>query len=201
MRSAIALSFLVICSTVPAWANPPQISQGVRVMMTSGSIYDEKIKTDPTMWSFFIPRQLEVLGADATSTSEGQPFSGPDEVLRFFTKLPQSIQERGLWVTPMGTGSVTKSDSDRLSRLTNGAIQRNLPMFICKVPKEKKNRVSWLVAWECTQVSPKESLSSLICEPKNAPSPSGAPQWDCSESQPQSVPNTTLQGTPASGRP
>lgn len=193
MRSAIVLFVSISCTALSALADPPEISRGVRVMMAPGSIYVEKRKTDPTIWSFFVPRQLEILGADATSTSEGQPLSSPDDVLKFFTNLPSATQENGLWITCMGASPRTQSDFDRLSALTDGATQRGLLMFICK-PRETTTRGSWLVAWECDRVSPQKSTQPVICEPRKSPNPSGAPLWDCAETRLQEAPKTPSKG-------
>jgi hypothetical protein len=200
MRSAIVIFVSISCMALSALANPPEISLGVRVMMLPGSTYNEKRKTDPRIWSFFVPRQLEILGADATNTSEGQPLSSPGDVLKFFANLPSSTQKNGLWITLMGKGPSVQFDFDRLSALTDGATQRGLLMFICK-PREATTRGSWLVAWECNKVSPQKSTQPVICEPRKSPNPSGAPLWDCAETRLQEVPKTSLQGAPVSRRP
>lgn len=200
MRSAIVIFVSISCMALSALANPPEISLGVRVMMLPGSTYNEKRKTDPRIWSFFVPRQLEILGADATNTSEGQPLSSPGDVLKFFANLPLSTQENGLWITLMGEGPSVQFDFDRLSALKDGATQKGLLMFFCK-PRSATTRGTWLVAWECERVSPQRSSRPLICEPRKSTNPSGSPQWDCAETRFQEVPTTPLQRTPTDGRP
>lgn len=200
MRHVIALFLFITFTILPALAGTPQISRGVRVMMLPGSIYDEKIKVDPKIWSFFAPSQVEVLEARMTSTPEGQPFTSTNDVLSFFANLPTSIQDRGIWITIMGATPATRSDSERISSLTDGAIQRNLNMYVCK-PKRPANTNSWLVAWNCEMVSPRGTTQHLICEPQKQSSASGAPLWNCTELSSQNTPNMTPQGKPASERP
>jgi len=177
MRAKIVLFVTLSCTALSALADTPQISRGVRVMMTS-STYDVGKKDGPGNDSFGVLGQVDILGA--ANKTGALSLSGPKDVLKFFTSLPQEVQEKGLWITHIGVSPTTQSDLNKLSELTDGATQRGLLMHICKA-RAAKTKGTELVAWECNRVSPKKGTQSLICEPIKPTGPPWAPSWDCSE--------------------
>lgn len=177
MRAKIILFATLSCTALSALADTPQISRGVRVMMTS-STYEVSKKDDPKNYSFGVLGQVDILGV-ANKTGALQ-LSGPQDVLKFFTSLSPEVQEKGLWITHIGVSPTTQSDLDKLSELSDGATQRGLLMHFCKA-RTATTKGTGLGAWECNRVSPKKSAQPLICEPRIATGPSWAPLWDCSE--------------------
>lgn len=163
---------------VSAQPTPPEISRGVRVMMADSTVVEQRRQTNRLVWEFFVPQQLEVLSASASSgPMKGTALSTTDEVLSFFWGLPSATQQQGLWVTYMGR-TLSQADQDKIAALTDSAIRKGLSVFVC-LPKQAAPSGSWLVAWDCERTSPQKDIGRILCQPMNKPSTSGAPLWAC----------------------
>ena len=170
----IALILLITGKALSAANLPPEISQGVRVLMGESKV----LETKKEAWAFFVPQQLDVLDVSMTNASYGGSIlHTPTEVVDFFSKLPKTIQKRGLWITYLGNAP-SKADLDKFSALSDGATQKAINLFLC-LPKPATTRGSFLVAWACEQVSPRKDKDPVICQPKEAPSASKSPLWEC----------------------
>lgn len=172
----IALSFGLAKASC---AQIPQISSGIRVMMSAGYTYDDLRKTNPDVPSFIIFSQPII--ESVISTESGKSFKTPTDLLQFFSSLPSTLKGSGLWVTRLSNGSPrNKSDHDRISALIDGALGMDFPIFICETKQAKKNVHTWLVAWECNMEFPRKE-QPFICEPGDKAKQPGPPLWDCVE--------------------
>jgi hypothetical protein len=52
-------------------------------------------------------------------------------------------------------------DKERIDKLAEYALDKKIPLFLCE-PKAPKDR-SWLVIWECGQVSPANNGQNISC--------------------------------------
>ena len=145
-----------------AWAQAPQISAGVRVMMST----DESryvLLRQPPLFEHLKPDAMHVFVKNV-------------ELLDFFQRLPPSVQQLGLWMTrfvvPEGKA---EDDRQRVERLAAEASRRNVLLYICEPRAPEKG---YLVAWDCKQRSPEESARTISCEPRLEPR-QDHPWWDC----------------------
>lgn len=154
----------------PELAGISPISLGTRVMMQLAIQYEERRKAGKENPLYF--REPE-----AVSIATNKPtFDDHLQLLNYFQNLPADTQKRGLWIKRMARNLWIQKDAERLDTLTQQAQLRKISLFVCE-PKENKTRSSWLVTWECEQVSPKRGVKTLSCEAMES---KGQPaRWEC----------------------
>lgn len=154
----------------PELAGIPQIALGTRVMMQLAIQYEERRKAGKEN-----PLYFREPGAVSSATDK-LTFEDHFQLLDYFQNLPADIQNRGLWIKRMVRNLWIHQDAERLDTLTQQAQLRKISLFACE-PKENKTRSSWLVTWECDQVSPKRDVKALSCEAMES---KGQPaRWEC----------------------
>lgn len=154
----------------PELAGMPQIALGTRVMMQLAIQYEERRKAGKEN-----PLYFREPGAVSSATDKLK-FEDHFQLLDYFQNLPADTQNRGLWIKRMVRNLWIQQDAERLDTLTQQAQLRKISLFVCE-PKENKTRSSWLVTWECDQVSPKRGVKTLSCEAMES---KGQPaRWEC----------------------
>jgi len=139
----------------PEIAGIPQISLGTRVMMQVAVQYEERQKAGKENFLFY--KEPETI----TAAPDKLTFDSHLQLLDYFQTLPADVQKNGLWIKRMARQLWTQPDTERLDKLTQNAKSRKTSLFLCE-PKAPKNG-SWLVVWECDQVSQQGSVHSISC--------------------------------------
>jgi hypothetical protein len=189
MLRALLMLYLLSCVVPTSLAQVPQISDGTRVFMSPGYHFDEGRKTNPDLPSFSVVSQPIL--ADILPKDSGKVFKEPDDLLQFYRALPVPIRVKGLWITRLSNGSPrNESDNDRIAAVVNGAAGQDFPVFTCEPREAKKNKHTWLVAWECGMEAPEKGVP-FICEPSDKAKQPGPPLWSCTERL-TAVPNPSI---------
>jgi hypothetical protein len=153
----------------PSDAQTPQISEGVRVMMSVG-----EGKFGPERKRYMLIRQPPLYAYLPPETIRF--FNAEREVVTFFEQLPATLKSQGLWITRGGPpGSDTAEDRQHLAHLVDEAKLKGLSLYVC-VPELLGE--SSLVGWACQMAIPESSKEAILCTPRDRPH-FGHPWWDC----------------------
>lgn len=153
----------------PELAGIPQIELGTRVMMQVAVQYEERQKAGKENHLYY----RESLAMPVTT--DNSAFDDHLQLLDYFKNLPADVQKNGLWIKRFARNLWTQPDADRLDEITQYAKPRKISLFLCE-PKAPKNS-SWLVSWDCDQVSPQSGLGGLSCEAIE--SKGQLARWEC----------------------
>jgi ankyrin repeat protein len=153
----------------PELAVIPQISLGTRVMMQIDIQYEERKKTGKENHLYYGEPEM------MPSTPDKFAFDDNQQLLDYFQSLSAEVRKNGLWVKRMARHLWTPPDKERIDKLTQSAISKQIPLFLCAPSASQYG--SWLVTWECDRVSPQDSMQAISC--KAVESKGRATRWEC----------------------
>jgi hypothetical protein len=165
----VLLATMLSSVAAAAAAQIPQISEGVRVMMSVG-----KGKFGPEENRYMLIRQPPLYTYLPPETILF--FNAESEVIAFFAQLPATLKSQGLWITRGGPVEMeTAEDRQHLIQLVREARLKGLSLYVCE---GELSGDSPLLAWACQIESPGSSRKGVLCAPREKPH-LGHPWWDC----------------------